>query len=337
MWPSLAESRSRPIHSEAPADSKGRLGSTLSEGRRLARIAYRDPEHVSERITLSGAQQLGEESVEWAERARRERPDAPRGVIAEEVRIQTARVARLDGAVAGTPFLIALVPGYLAYLWQEGVMGRRIAALYDRDAGDLQTSAELLVMRQVHPTVETAKAALRKVIDGPSPEKPTERRPLRVWVRSIYTMLVYGGFVTPSDDDDGRDKYAHWRLRAAVGALIGAAIWITTWVLPVSFMIAMAWGCESHARTLGRRTLRFYGGQAACDEAAAGSPDEGEGRTKRDLVRGFLFLLSIAIPIVFIAYADHVRQSTGINLIGALGALVAASLVIAISVLARRR
>ena len=303
---------------------------------RLARIASRDPEHISERITLSGAQQLGQESQQWAGQVRRERPDVPRGVIAEEVRIQAARVARLDGAVAGTPFLIALAPGYLAYLWQEGVMERRIAALYEHAAGDLQTSAEILVMRQVHPTVEAAKAALRKVIDDPSPEKPTERRRLRVWVRSIYTMLVYGGFVTPSDDDDGRDKYAHWRLRAAVGALIGAAVWVTTWVLPVSFMIAMAWGCESHARSLGSRILRFYGGQAACDEAAAGSPDS-EGRTKRDLVRGFLFLLSIAIPIAFIAYADHVRSSTGINLIGIFGALVAASLVIAITVLTRRR
>ena len=312
------------------------MGSALSEGRRLARIAYRDPEHVSERVTLSGAQQLGEESVEWAERARRERPNVPRGVIAEEVRIQTARVARLDGAVAGTPFLIALVPGYLAYLWQEGVMERRLAALYDRDAGDLQTSAEVLVLRRVHPTVEAAQAALRKVIDDGSPEKPTERRPLRVWVRSIYTMLVFGGFVTPSEDDQ-RDKYAHWRLRAAVGALIGAAIWVTTWVLPVTFMIAMAWSCESHARSLGRRSLRFYGGQAACDEATAGSPDEERGRTKRDLIRGLFLVLSIAIPVAFIAYADHVRQSTGINWIGALGALVAASLVIAVTVIARRR
>ena len=118
--------------------------------------------------------------------------------------------------------------------------------------------------------------------------------------------------------------------------MIGAAIWVTTWVLPVTFMIAMAWGCESHARTLGSRSLLFYGGQGACDEAAAGGPDEA-GRTKRDLIRGFFLVLSIAIPVVFIAYADHVRNSTGINWIGALGALVAASLVISISVLARRR
>lgn len=122
-----------------------------------------------------------------------------------------------------------------------------------------------------------------------------------------------------------------------IGGLIGAAIWVTTWVLPVTFMIAMAWGCETHARNLGSRSLLFYGGQAACDEAEAGGPDGEQGRTKRDLMRGFFLVLSIAIPVVFIAYADHVRNSTGINWIGALGALVAASLVIAVSVLARRR
>ena len=39
----------------------------------------------------------------------------------------------------------------------------------------------------------------------------------------------------------------------------------------------------------------------------------------------------------FIAYADHVRQTTGINWLGALGALVAASMVIATTVIASRR
>ena len=101
-------------------------------------------------------------------------------------------------------------------------------------------------------------------------------------------------------------------------------IWVITWVLPRHFMIAMAWGCESHARTLGRRTLRFYSGEATDIDAAMPQPEaDDEGRTKRDLIRGALFVLSIAIPVAFIAYADHVRQTTGINWIGALGALVA--------------
>jgi len=319
---------------EPPRTSR-RVRHRLSEWRRLAGIAYRDPEHVAERVTLYGSERLSESSVTWASRVRQERADVPRPVVAEELRIQTAQVARIDGAVAGTPFLIALVPGYLAYLWQEGVMERRIAALYGHDPRDLETSANILVLRGVQPTVDAARAALEKVRDTPLPEKPTARRPLRVWVRSIYTMLIFGGFLSaPSEEED---KGKPWRMKAVVGFLIGAAIWVITWVLPVSFMIAMAWGCESHARSLGHRTMTFYGGEGAIAEAGSSEGGGGKGRTRRDVLRGALLALSIAVPIAFIAYADHVRQSTGINWLGALGALVAASMVIATTVVASRR
>ena len=322
---------------DQPPQSAGDGSGKRATWRRLARLAYRDPEHVCERLTLFGSQQLGEPSLEWAKRVREKQPDAPRALIAEDLRKETARVARVDGAVAGTPFLIALVPGYLAYLWQEGVMERRIAALYGNDPRELETGARVLALRGVHPTVDAAREALLKVSEASLPEKPTARRPLRVWVRSLYLLLVFGGFIGARTDEG--DKYAHWRLRAVLGFVIGLAIWVTTWVLPVSFMIAMAWGCESHARKLGTRTLSFYGGESASTEAAIAAADrhEDRGRTRRDLVRGLLVVLSVAVPIGFIAYADHVRQSTGINWLGALGALVAASLVIATTVIASRR
>ena len=324
---------SSPDGAEPPRTS-GRIRHTLSGWRRLAGIAYRDPEHVAARLTLYGSDRLGESSLEWASRVQQERPDVSRAVIAEELRIQTAQVARIDGAVSGTPFLIALVPGYLAYLWQEGVMERRIAALYGSDPRDLDTSANILVLRGVHPTTDAARAALVAVRDTPLPEKPSERRPLRVWVRSIYAMLIFGGFLSAPTEEE--DKGSPWRMKAVVGFLIGAVIWAITWILPVSFMIAMAWGCETHARGLGHRTMTFYGGEGAIAEAAGGE-DGDRGRTRRDILRGALLALSIAVPIGFIAYADHVRQTTGINWLGALGALVAASLVIATTVIARRR
>ena len=105
-------------------------------------------------------------------------------MIAEEVRIQTAQVARIDGAVAGTPFLIALVPGYIAYLWQEGVMERRMAALYGHDPGTSRPARRILVLRGVHPTWRPPRPPSQGGRRS-FPEKPTERRPLRVWVRSI--------------------------------------------------------------------------------------------------------------------------------------------------------
>ena len=313
-----------------------RIKERWAEWRRLARIAYRDPEHVAERLALFGSERLGDPSLEWAGRVRDARPEAPNAEIAEEVRIQTAQVARIDGAVSGTPFLIALVPGYLAYLWQEGVMERRIAALYGSDPREIETCARTLVLRGVHPTIEAARKAVQAVAETPLPDKPAKRRPLRTWVHSVYLMLIFGGFISAPSED--ADKEGHWRLKAAVGFLVGGIIWVTTWVLPVSFMIVMAWACESHARSLGSRTLSFYGGEAAAAELAAGPRDDGQdsGRSKRDLLRAGLLVLSIAIPVAFVAYADHVKQSTGVNWLGALGALVAVSIVIATTVIARR-
>ena len=59
--------------------------------------------------------------------------DTPPAEDREELRIQTAQGARVDGAISGTPSLIALVPGYLTYLYQEMRMTLRTAALYGLD------------------------------------------------------------------------------------------------------------------------------------------------------------------------------------------------------------
>lgn len=323
--------------SEPPRSGRRRIRRRLSGWRQLGRIVYRDPEHVAERLTLYGAGKLGEPSLEWAHGIRAARPDAPRPVVAEELRTQTAKLARIDGAVSGTPFLIALVPGYLAYLWEEGRMVLRTAALYGRDPRELETSAEALTLRGVHPNVDAARAALEKVRDVPVPEKPVKRRSLRTWVRSVYVLLIFGGFLSaPSDESK---EGAHPRLKAFLGFLVFAAIWVTTWVLPVTFMVAMAWGCETHARELGRRALLFYDGDADSAQAAiaAAKQRQDRGHSMREILRATLLALSVAVPIAFIAYADHVKNSTGINGLGALGALVAVSLVVAVSVLAGRR
>ena len=213
----------------------------------------------------------------------------------------------------------------------------RTAALYGRDPRELETSAEVLALRGVHPTVDAARAALEQVRDVSAAREAGERRSVRTWVHSVYVVLIFGGFL--SAPSDVRDESAHPWLKATFGFLIGAAIWVTTWVLPVTFMVAMAWGCETHARQLGRRALLFYDGDADSAQAAIAAAKErhDRGHGKREILRATLLLLSVAIPIGFVAYADHVRQSTGINWLGALGALVALSLVIAASVLANRR
>ena len=323
--------------SAPPPGSRRRIGHTLSEGWHLAVVAYRDPEHVAERIALNSTQSLGEPSLEWAQRVREERDGVPRSVIAEQLRTDSAKVAAVDGAVAGTPFLIALIPGYLLYLRQNARMLLRTAALYDRDPRDLETTAEMLALRGVHPTVDDARSALLPVRDAPMPEKPTARRPWRTWVRSVYVLLIYGGFLSaPSDKSQ---EGAHPWVKTAIGALFGATVWVITWVFPLSFMIAMAWGCDSNARALGRRALIFYDSEPDSAQAAiaAAKQQREPGQTKRRILRTTLLVLAVAIPIAFIGFVDHERQRTGITPLTAVGGLVALSLVIATAVIATRR
>jgi hypothetical protein len=311
---------------------RGALGGT----KELVRIAYRDPEHISERLTLHAARNLAEPSREWAENALRERPDAAPAEIADGLREKSVKIARLDGAVAGTPFFVALVPGYMSYLWQEARMGLRTAALFGQDPSTLHTAAEMLTLRGVHPTVEESEKALREVQDKPPPV--ARRRSLRTWVRAARYVLVFGGFLeAPSEDQTLTGAVA--RLRAFGGLVIGFLIWACTWVFPLSFMIAMAWACETHCRTLGVRTLALYAGEGATTEKAleAGEERYDEGRTARQVVRSVLLGLSVAVPIAFVVYANHVRQDTGITWVAALGALVALSLVIGGAVYGSRR
>lgn len=316
---------------------RGRARRLIASTRGLLRVVYRDPEHVSERLTLYAVERLADSARAWAESVRAARPDTPRAELAEELRVQAAQIARVDGAIAGTPFLLALVPGYLTYLWQEMRMTLRTAALYDRDPHTLRTAAEMLTLRLVHPTVEQAEAALIAARDTPLPDRPPRRRPLRKWISSGYSLLVFGGFMSPSAAKPRRGPRE--LVRDGLGVLLGLGIWVTTWVLPFTFMIAMAWGCETHARALGRRALIYYDGEEASIGAAiaAAGRRRDRGHGKREVLRAVALFVSVAIPIVFVGYVAEIRNTAGLNWLSALGALVAVSLVVSTLVLAARR
>ena len=127
-------------------------------------------------------------------------------------------------------------------------------------------------------------------------------------------------------------------MKTALGAVFALTVFAITCVFPLSFMIAMAWGCDSNARELGRRALIFYDEEPDSAQAAiaAAKDRKDPGHRQRGILRTTLLVLSIAIPIAFIAVIDQQRQ-TGITPLTALGGLVALSLVIAVTVIATRR
>ena len=190
----------------------------------------------------------------------------------------------------------------------------------------------------VRPGCEQAEAALIAAKNTPMPERPTGRRSLRTWVNSAYLLLVFGGFMSPSTAEPLKRPVLD-RLRAVFSFLLAAAIWVMTWVVPFTFMIMMAWGCETHARQLGRRALVYYDGEAASVNAAIAlaARRRDRGHDKRTLLRAIALFFSVAIPLGFIGVVNHYRNTLGFNWLAALGSLVALSLVIATAVIASRR
>src|SRR5512140_1835737 len=146
----------------------------------LVRLALYDPTHIPERLTIYSVDKQAEQARSWAERVREAEPETPVAALADRQRRRTVSTARINGAVAGTPFFIALVPAYIAFLRQEVRFHLRVAALYGEDPADPRIAADFLVLRGVHKDPEQALADLEIVRASPLPA-PAARRPLRSW------------------------------------------------------------------------------------------------------------------------------------------------------------
>jgi hypothetical protein len=329
-----------PVKQDATKVGREALGADghLAVPRGLFRVIRRDPEHLAERLILYAVGALGEESRQWAERRRLERPKASTLDGVAEVRLKSARVARVDGAIAGCPLYIALVPAYIAVLYQQVRMVGRIAALEGRDPRDPGMAAEVLAMRDVYPTPQAAAAALEKL----PPELPERsgrsswRTRLRTWVELVRRVLVLVGLLSPPKQGP---RASVWKRIA--NAVIGGAIWISTWVIPGAFMVVMSWACESSTRSLGARAQEFYGRSEAAERQQERPgrwrvrPDEGS--LLRKLVRIVLLALAIGIPI-WLLFAASVEQHQGNRNIwlAVLGTITALALVAGLVVSSRR-
>lgn len=318
----------------AAAPRSRRVGAAVSVPRELLRIVYRDPEHVCERMTLYASQRLAAPACEWVQATREAHPQTGLREIADGLGVQSARIARIEGAVAGTPFYLALVPGYMNYLWQELRMTLRLATLYGRDPTALSTAAEALSLRGVYPSIQAAEAGLLAVQAASLPPKPQRRRSLRVWIDSIRRLLVFGGFLSPPSGRQHHNLLSWWR--DALGLIAGAAVWVITWFFPATFMIAMAWGCHTHARRLFRAAADYYAGETTPPKPAGQRVPQWRPHGRRELAHGAALSLSILIPIGFLVYATRVRDRVGFNAISGLGLLVAISLVVAATLYGRR-
>ena len=303
----------------------------------LVRLARRDPHHIPERLTIYSVDRQADRAREWARRAREAAPESSPAVIADGQRRRTISTARIDGAVAGTPFFIALVPAYIAFLRQEVRFHLRVAALYGHDPADPRVAADFLVLRGVHADADQALAELELVRATPLPAAGA-RTPLKSWYKAIVSILVLAGFLSPPEDDETTRPTGWGRVMRAVRFVVAGLIWVLTWILPLTFMIMMSWACESDARRFGQRVTTRYREEGDDIAVAMATADrKAGGHRALSVARGALVVLSVAIPLAFIAGAvANGKGPLGVNVPDAVGALIALALVIGVSIAALR-
>jgi hypothetical protein len=330
------------VHTEAdePESADGgssRIRQRLRAPIALVRILRRDPHHVPERLTIFAVDRQAAGARAWAERVRAQSPDTARSLLAEDQQRRTIGTARVDGAIAGTPFFIALVPAYIAFLLQEVRLHLRVAALYGNDPADPRVAGDFLVLRGVRKTVDEAVAELEHVRATPLPAPPEHRTPIRRWYRAVVNVLVLAGFIGAPEESTEEPSFGTKVVDAIKFAAAGL-IWVGTWVFPLTFMIVMSWACESDARRFGGRVLEHYRDESDTIAEAVARADRKTGRQRAlHVVRGTLVVLSVAVPLVFVAAAiANGKGPLGVNVPDAAAAVVALALVIGVSVAALR-
>jgi hypothetical protein len=303
----------------------------------LVRLVVRDPQHIAERLTIYAVDRRSAGARDWAQRVRDAEPDASRPALVEVQRRRTVSTARIDGAIAGTPFFIALVPAYIAFLQQEVRFHLRVAALYGHDLTDPRVAADFLVLRGVHRDREQALAELEVVRATPVPSKGGHT-PVRSWYSAVVNILILAGFLSAGDEDEQRPLTRWEKIVRAIKFTVAALIWALTWVVPITFMILMAWGCENDARQFGQRVATHYAEHGEDAAIAVARVDRSAGGNRAvSFARGALVVVSVAVPLALIA-------STLVNGAGPLGvsvpeeiaALLALALVIGASAAAVR-
>ena len=285
-------------------------------------------------MLLRVTERLADSCWKWGESVRANSKDEVE-VAAQEYK-SGVYVARVNGAVAGTPFFIALVPAYLAFLEREYRLFMRMAALAGKHPADLSVAAQFLVLRGVHATQAEALAALELVKDTPAPA-PTRRRPIRYWYESVLTIMIYAGFLSPPDPDSVKRRGVKAYLKAAGGFALAGILWILTWIFPLTFMVMMSWTCERDARQLGQKILEFWGLTGSERLTRAQRKERRRAMSWRirffNFVRGVILLLTLAVPFYLLGGAIvNGRWGTGWNVPDAAGAIAGLALVIGVTV-----
>ncbi|MGN9775227.1 hypothetical protein ACTMS0_05535 [Micromonospora sp. H33] len=198
----------------------------------VARRVFDHPGYAPELLALAAVESIGPRARDWADRLRSAYPKATGDGLARLATRRYVRRAGAGGAAAALAGVFAPVAELGAVLWTQASLVLHLAAAYDRDPAHPDRAVELLVLTQVHPDADSARAALQaaRAADGPG-EAP--------WPRAVE---------------------AAWRLAAPLAAQAGGwlALRLASRLLPGAAALAAATGDAAATERLAARAVAAY-------------------------------------------------------------------------------
>ncbi|MEV4491359.1 hypothetical protein AB0K04_14715 [Micromonospora coxensis] len=190
------------------------------------------PGFAPELLALAAVEGIGPRARDWAHGLREAYPDAGPDGLARLATRRFVRMAGFGGATSALAGVFAPVAELVTVLWSQASLVLHLAAAYGRDPRDAERAVELLVLTQVHPDVDSARAALEaaRAADGPGD---------RPWPRAAE---------------------AAWRLAAPLAAQAGGwvALRLASRLVPGAAVLAAAAGDAAAAERLAARAVAAY-------------------------------------------------------------------------------
>lgn len=120
-----------------------------------------NPAFLPEILALAAVERLGAAALRRVEWYRVNYPDADGDAVSRAITREFVRRSRRQGFAAGLAGPAGLLVGTAGLGWLQAKLVLQLAAAYGHNPEDRHRAAELLVLQQVHATLETAEAAVR--------------------------------------------------------------------------------------------------------------------------------------------------------------------------------
>jgi hypothetical protein len=124
-----------------------------------------NPGYAPELLALAAVETMGPDANEWVRQVRATYPSASDEGIARLAVQRFTRMAAAGGAAAAATGLLAPVTELAALAWTQAALVLHLAAAFRQDASDPERAVDLLVLTRMHPSPETARAALATAVD----------------------------------------------------------------------------------------------------------------------------------------------------------------------------